>query len=521
MSENMERGADGLIEELSAVRAAVIGDAMLDSYHFGRARRLCQEASVPIVALERSLHAPGGAANVAANLKALGAHVEFLAVRGDDAEGERLCESLAQREIATDHLGVQFDRRTLSKSRVLMEAQMVVRFDQGNTEAISPEMEMFLINRLTELFPQIDALVVSDYGYGVLTDRMIEAIARLQRQDPKVIVVDSKRLPAYRDVGVTAVKPNFMETLHLLGIPTGCLEGDRVEALQGMGDRVLEITGAKIAAVTLDTDGALIFEQGRDPYRTYARPVAHSRAAGAGDTFLSALTLGLAAGGSTPETAELAAAATEVVTKKDGTASCSREELREHFAVPDKYFQDRGQLAALMAFYRDQGQRVVFTNGCFDILHRGHVTYLSQAKALGDVLVLGVNTDEGIRRLKGPARPINSLEDRVQVLGALSCVDHIVAFDEETPCELVGLLQPDLFVKGGDYRRDQLPEARIVEGYGGEIRILPFLADRSTTGLIERIQQTEQACARPSSTAVASNFHSMTHAEAKPSAKPR
>lgn len=485
-----------LIDRFAALRVAALGEAMLDTYLVGRTRRLCQEAPVPVVALEQSTDAPGGAGNVAGNLAALGAQVEFLSVTGADRDGERLRASLEERGVGTAQLLAQAGRQTLQKSRVLAGSQMLVRFDEGDTSPIGAEMEDALIERLEDLYDQLDAVVISDYGYGILTPRVIRALGRLQAEHPTMVILDSKRLPAYRDVGVTAVKPNFTETLNLLGLSELCLEGNRAEALEQYGDKVLERTGAQIAAVTLDTEGALIFERGRSPYRTYARPAPHSRAAGAGDTFVASLALALAAGAGTPDAAELAAAATEIVTAKEGTASCFAGELRERFTLADKYFTDADKLAARVAFYREQGRRVVFTNGCFDILHRGHVTYLSRAKAQGDVLILGVNTDDGIRRLKGPQRPITTLEDRVQVLSALSCVDHIVAFDEDTPCELVGTIRPHLFVKGGDYTKDRLPEASVVEAYGGEVRILPFLADRSTTGIIERIRQTEEAFSR-------------------------
>jgi D-beta-D-heptose 7-phosphate kinase / D-beta-D-heptose 1-phosphate adenosyltransferase len=209
--------------------------------------------------------------------------------------------------------------------------------------------------------------------------------------------------------------------------------------------------------------------------------------AGAGDTFAVALALGLAAGADGPAAAELAAAAAAVVVGKEGTAVCSADELRRAVGGEQKYIPDRARLAELARAYRAQGRRVVFTNGCFDLLHRGHTTYLGRAKALGDVLIVGLNADASIRRLKGAGRPINTLEDRAQVLAALSCVDHVAPFDEDTPEALIRCVRPHVFVKGGDYAREQLPEAPLVEALGGEVRILPFLEDRSTTGIIDRI----------------------------------
>jgi len=287
---------------------------------------------------------------------------------------------------------------------------------------------------------------------------------------------------------VTAVKPNFRQALALLGAEPG--NAARVQLVADEGERLLERTGAPIVAVTLDREGAVVLERGRPAYRTYARRSAESRAMGAGDTWATAFALALAAGAHTPAAAELASAAADVVVVKDGTALCTAEDLRARLAGDDrKVAFDRRRLRETLAAHQEDGRSVVLTNGCFDILHRGHITYLSRAKALGDVLVVGVNSDSGVARLKGPGRPVNPLEDRAHVLAALSCVDHVIAFDEDTPIELVRALRPDVFVKGGDYTREMLPEASVVEALGGTVHLLPYVEDRSTTGIIERIRE--------------------------------
>ena len=477
-----------VIDQFAQLNVLVIGDAMLDSYLHGTTAKLCREAPVPVVTIAQRVDAPGGAANTVANLHGLGANVKFLSVIGDDAEGDLLRRALDERGIDTHHLLVRRNRRTLAKQRVIATSQMVVRFDQGSLEPVDRLTEELLLHHLAELFPRSDAVVVSDYGYGVLTRRVVKALADWQARTPRVLVVDAKDLAAYRHVGVTAVKPNYNETTRLLGLPDDIPVRSRVERMLPHGDRVLELTGAQIAAVTLDTEGALVFERGAPPYRTYAQPTSHARAAGAGDTFVSTLTLALAAGAHTPGAADLASAAAGVVVSKDGTSTCSADELRETVAGAGKYVADMTRLQTRLAMYREQGRRIVFTNGCFDILHRGHITYLSRAKSLGDVLIVGVNSDSSVRRLKGSLRPINSLEDRVQVLAALSCVDHLMAFDDDTPMRLIEAIRPDVFVKGGDYTRETLPEAPLVERLGGEVQILPYLQDRSTTGIIERIR---------------------------------
>jgi len=483
---------NNVIDAFTGMKIIAIGDAMLDSYLEGSSNRLCKEAPVPVVALSNRKDIPGGAANTAVNLRSLGSQVMFLSVIGDDWESTLLRQALEERGVSTEYILTQPSRRTLAKHRVVASGQMLVRFDQGHTNPIDLETEQRLIDRLTHLYPQCDAVVISDYGYGILTPRVIDAIAQLQLQTPRLLVADSKNLAAYRHVGVTAVKPNYDEAIRLLGIQrlmqdTAFLN-TRCDRITLYGEEILDITGAQIAAVTLDTEGAVIFERGSLPYRTYAKPAAHSRATGAGDTFVSTLTLALAAGATTSSAAELASAAA-VIVAKEGTTACSIEELQAHISGGDKYMPDWSALSARLELYRQQGRRIVFTNGCFDILHCGHTAYLNRAKALGDILVIGVNTDDSIRRLKGSSRPINTLGDRVQVLAAVSCVDRITAFDEDTPCNLIRAIRPDVFVKGGDYTREMLPEAPIVEELGGVVQILPYLENRSTTIIIERIRQ--------------------------------
>ena len=490
MNATMARVLDGF----SQVKVAVLGEAILDTYLEGSSDRLCQEAPVPVVAVSERTDAPGGAANTAVNIRSLGARCALLSVVGDDAEARLLRRALEAQDVATEALVVDRFRRTLAKRRVVSNSHLLVRFDEGTTCPLERDAEAELVARLSETFERCDALVISDYGYGVLTDRIVDSIARLQRGAPRLIVVDAKGLTRYRAAGVTAVKPNYDQALAVLGAPRPAGKAD-VVALDG--DRLLEVTGAQIVAVTLDAEGAVVFERTAPPYRVYARPARNTTASGAGDTFTAALTLALAAGADTPAACEVASTAAAVVVAKDRTATCSSLEIREHLTAEAKFLSDRARLAERVDFYRSQGRRVAFTNGCFDILHRGHITYLNRAKSLADVLIVGVNTDEGVALLKGPGRPINSLEDRIEVLAALSSVDHIVAFPEDTPVELIRTIRPDVFVKGGDYTIEMLPEAPVVEDLGGVVRLLPYVDDRSTTAIVERIRARQASSPAP------------------------
>jgi D-beta-D-heptose 7-phosphate kinase/D-beta-D-heptose 1-phosphate adenosyltransferase len=437
------------------------------------------------------IFAPGGAANAAVSLRSLGAQVSLLSLRGDDAEGEVIAELLRERDIDTEHLLCVPGRKTLCKQRICADSQLVVRLDQGDTGAPPEPIQTALRARLSALMRRCDAVLLSDYGYGALSPELIQALAQAQRRSPAMLVGDSKDLNRFGELAFKAVKPNYGQALALLG-ETGHSGPARVDHMLRLGPRIFERLNTEMVALTLDQDGALVFERGRPPLRTHACPNPHSQAAGAGDTYISALTLALVAGADTQQAAEIAAAAAAVVVGKDGTSACELAELARrlngHYSPCDHCLDC---LLPQLRARRQGGQRIVLTNGCFDILHRGHVAYLNQARDLGDALVVGLNSDESIRRLKGRERPINGVEDRAQVLAALRCVDHVVVFDEDTPHRLVEAIRPDIFVKGGDYTRERLPEAALVEQYGGRVEILPLVRERSTTTLISRIRSGE------------------------------
>lgn len=319
----------GLISTFADRHVVVMGEAMLDSYLMGSANRLCQEAPVPVVTLSDRHDVPGGAANVAVNLHALGARVSFLSVIGEDADGDRLQQALERSEIETAGLLVQPSRRTLVKKRVMAASQMLLRMDEGDTGAIAPEVEQHLTEWLRALFPYCDAIVISDYSYGLLTPRVIDTLATLQATSPKLLVVDSKRLASYRSLGVTVVKPNYKEATRLLADAAPFTESEtRFDYIARHRNELLDLTGADTVIVTLDADGAIILQREQPPQRIAAKPTACKQTTGAGDTFISALTLVLASKASMAIAAELAITAAAVVIAKEGTATCSAEELQ-------------------------------------------------------------------------------------------------------------------------------------------------------------------------------------------------
>ncbi|WP_432812905.1 bifunctional heptose 7-phosphate kinase/heptose 1-phosphate adenyltransferase [Pantanalinema sp. GBBB05] len=307
----------------------VIGDVILDSYFVGNSDRLCQEAPVPVVAIQQRQDFPGGAANVAANIASLGAQVFLLSVIGCDDEGERLQQVLAESKITAEHLIVSNEHRTLVKQRVVANNHLIVRFDYGSTKSLSSTLEQQLIGRLIQLFPRCDAVIISDYHYGTLTPRVIQFLAKLQAQLPRPIAIDTKQLSAYQAVNATAIKPNYFEAIQLLKLAKQ--RHNRAEQITPYGDRLLQLTGARIAAVTLDAEGAIVFEQGESPVRTTAQPVPQQQTSGAGDTFIATLTLALASHIPTHMAAVLATAATAVVVQQPGTTRCTASALCQSF----------------------------------------------------------------------------------------------------------------------------------------------------------------------------------------------
>lgn len=485
----MSRALLDAIDAMAGRRVLVVGEAMLDTYLIGTSTRLSREAPVPVVAVEERVDAAGGAANSAANLRALGARVEFLSVIGMDDEADRLRATLRAARVPDHDVLSAPGRRTLAKQRVLAGDQMLVRFDSGTTGPLPADIEDEFIARLRGAIPGVDAVLVSDYGYGIFGGRVSAALRQALDADPTIVVVDARDPAVHRRLAPTAVKPNYAEAVRLLGEQELTDPETRARQIVAGGQVLHDRTGARVVAVTLDESGAVILEQGREPYRTYARPRPNERACGAGDTYASTMALALSAKTPVPIAAELAAASASVVVGRSGTAVCSVADLAAAVGRTSKRLGSADMLRDRIAFLRTQGQRIVFTNGCFDLLHRGHVTYLNRAKALGDVLIVGVNGDESVRRLKGSGRPLNGLDDRLGVLEALSCIDHVIAFDEATPERLIDIVRPDVYVKGGDYTLERLPEVPQVERYGGHVRILPYVDDHSTTGLIARMHE--------------------------------
>lgn len=484
--------ATEIVRRFRGLRAVVIGDAMLDSYVEGTAARLCSEGPVPVVSTLSERHVPGGAANTAANLHALGAEVAFVGLIGRDYPGSLLMAALREAGVANRWLVEEDAVSTLHKRRIIADGQYVVRVDDGDTRSMSPNARNLLLDALGSACTTADVIVVSDYAYGVCSDALIDALCHIRTTRPVPLVVDSKQLHRFSRAGATVVTPNHLEARSIVeGGPVGRVERATVEQVAETGKRLLETVNSTWVAVTMASDGVVLVGRDGDVAHVPAHPVAAPADIGAGDSFASALALGLAAGGSCLDATRIGIDAAGIAVSKVGTSVVTHQELLQRVSVRDLVSDSPSggatALASSLVPARLAGRRVVFTNGVFDILHAGHVAFLREAKALGDILVVGVNSDDSARRLKGKRRPINTERDRLALVGALDAVDHAILFHEPDPSGLIRALMPDIHAKGGDYADVTLPEEQAVRETGGDVVILPLAGPQSTTAMIDRI----------------------------------
>lgn len=479
----MTQDVGEIADRVQAARpcVTVLGAAILDRWVHGGVHRVSREAPVPVVELTDAHESPGGAANTAVNLASLGARVRLLTMIGDDEEGRRL-RTMVQ-DAGIDVAGtIVGDAATVCKTRVVGNEQILVRMDTSATPVPSEAVQRRWLQELAALGGD-DTLIVCDYIPDMLPAAFI---ARLARSRPACrIIVDAHDLARWRELRPDIVTPNAEELARLIGEPASGAE--RASVVAAHAEQILSAAGAASAVVTLDRDGAVsIGRSGGGIHATVAHPAPEAHAAGAGDTFAAALAVAHAVGADGADAADFAQRAADIVVGRPDTSTCGLGELIPADTRP-RGIVDATTLQRLLADDRDAGRTIVFTNGCFDILHPGHAAYLEQARALGDVLVVAVNDDDSVRRLKGPERPINPVHDRARMLVALACVDYVIAFAEDSPARLLSLLRPHVYVKGGDYTPEMLDETPVVRAYGGDVRTVGYFPDHSTTALVERL----------------------------------
>lgn len=477
-----------VVRGFQGLRALVVGDAMLDSYLEGVATRLCKEGPVPVVRKVAEERAPGGAANAAANLAALGAEVRFVALVGRDDAGARLRTALRDRGVDDAWLIEDEAVATLHKLRVLANGQYVVRFDEGETRGVSATGRAALLARASDAFADCDLVLIPDYDYGAVTDALIGRLRDLRAEHPCPLAVDAKRIARYAEARATLVTPNLREAR--LAVDPQAPADDPIAGAEArrVARRLRGRLDADYLAVTMAADGVLLLDRAGGERHLPVPPVPRAGDVGAGDSFTAAAVLALASGAPAEQAVRIGIDAAAIAITRQRTSVVPYQELLRRASLDDRAAPlSLKELAVRLDIERFGGKTIVFTNGVYDILHAGHVQLLQRAKTLGDILVVGVNSDASTRRLKGPTRPINREADRRALVAALGPVDHALIFDEDTPAETIRALRPDVHVKGGDYVADELPEIDAVREVGARVEILSLVAGRSTTNVISQI----------------------------------
>ncbi|UTV27392.1 bifunctional D-glycero-beta-D-manno-heptose-7-phosphate kinase/D-glycero-beta-D-manno-heptose 1-phosphate adenylyltransferase HldE [Photobacterium atrarenae] len=458
----------------------VVGDVMLDRYWYGPTGRISPEAPVPVVKVDQIEERPGGAANVAMNIAALGGHARLVGLTGIDEAAKALTEKLSSLDVRCDFVSLP-DYPTITKLRVMSRGQQLIRldFEEGfhdvNADLILP--------RLQQSLPNVKAVILSDYAKGALEH--VQAMIRLAREAGVAVMVDPKGTEFERYRGATLLTPNLSEFEAVVGKVKS--DDDLVE--KGLG--LIEQFDFDALLVTRSEHGMTLLQKGQEPLHMPTQAKEVYDVTGAGDTVISVLAASVAAGKSLSDACKLANAAAGVVVGKLGTSTLSTIELTDaiHGSQDSGYgVISEAQLKQAVKAARARGEKVVMTNGCFDILHAGHVAYLNEAAKLGDRLIVAVNSDSSVQKLKGPGRPVNPEDRRMAVLAGLGAVDWVVPFSEETPQRLISEILPSLLVKGGDYKPEEIAGGQEVIAAGGEVKVLNFEDGCSTTEIIEAIR---------------------------------
>ena len=463
-------------------RILVIGDLMIDHYLWGKCERISPEAPVQVVAVEKETSVLGGAGNVVHNLSALGASIDVLSVIGNDSNANELKSLIHEIDIRDDFLIVQDHRSTSKKSRIIASQQQVVRYDQESTEDISLEVQDKIITIFQKQISDYDIILLSDYGKGVLTSALTKKIIEIANKNDKRVLVDPKGDDYTKYSNAYLLTPNKKEA-----ILASKVDIKDEESLQIAISTLKESCHLDVSLITLSEDGIAIFDDKLRVHPTVAREVYD--VTGAGDTVLASLGFALSCGYDIDKAVHFANLAAGVVVGKIGSATATLNEIIEYESSLNKstsasHIKSLEEITVLSKELKKRGKKIVFTNGCFDILHVGHVKYLEEAKSYGDILILGLNSDESVRRLKGPTRPVNSEDDRAYILASLEAVDYVVKFYDDTPYELIKAVQPHILVKGGDYEGKDVVGQDIAD----ELRLVNFVEGKSTTKTIEKIK---------------------------------
>ena len=464
-------------------RLLVVGDLMIDHYLWGSCERISPEAPVQVVNVKSESSVLGGAGNVINNLRALGSQVDVISVVGGCEISNELKTLLKNISVSTQHLITQKDRITSKKSRIIASQQQVVRYDRESSDEISTESQKQILESFTSIIANYDGVLLSDYGKGVLTSSLTHSLITVANKAGKKVMVDPKGLDYSKYKGAYLLTPNKKEASEATQVSIN----DEASLTQAITQLKVECD-LTVSLITLSEQGVAIYDDELRTHPTVAREVYD--VTGAGDTVLASLGFALACDYQIDDAVKFSNLAAGVVVGKIGSATATINEIIEYESslnksTSDEHIKTLDEITLLSKELKARDKKIIFTNGCFDILHAGHVRYLETAKSYGDVLILGLNSDRSVTALKGEGRPINTQLDRAYILAALEAVDYVVVFDDDTPYDLIKTIKPHTLVKGGDYKGKEV----IGQDIADELKLVQFVDGKSTTRTIEKIQK--------------------------------
>jgi len=476
------------ISKFEQTHLLVIGDLMIDEYLWGEVERISPEAPVQVVAVQSQDYTLGGSGNVANNLRSLGARVTVMGVVGQGSDGQLLQDQL--NAIGADTKGVvqESGRHTTKKTRIIAEHQQVLRIDRETKKDITKQTFNRIIEHAEKIIPNVDLILISDYGKGMVNRTMIKKLVQIAKKHNKTTIADPKGLDFTKYAGVSLLTPNKKEAT----LASGREISDDM-SLAEAGQILMNKAGIEKLLITCGKDGMVLFEKDGKPFKidTKAREVYD--VSGAGDTVVAALGLGMAAGLSFKQAVSLANTAAGIVVGKVGTAAVTPKELLEAInratADPVPKHKNLKELSELCRKLQKDGKRIVLTNGCFDLLHVGHIKLFAASRNLGDVMIVAIDDDESVKSLKGSDRPVINATERVRILSALDSVDYVVVFSNKELDEVFDSIRPDILTKGSNYESDEVLGRDIVEGYGGRVELIPITEEISSTQIINTIKK--------------------------------
>ncbi len=473
-----------IINNFPKKKVLVIGDIMADKYLWGEVERVSPEAPVQVVKINKETHYPGGAANLASNIVDMGGQAFLVGSIGNDSAAIELSLILKHKKIDASGVVVDEKKPTITKVRVIGQNQQLIRLDYEKVELINNSVEEKLINNIKQYIEQVDIIGISDYAKGTLTPALVSIIINLAKKHKKQILVDTKSTKYELYKGVDLITPNFREASKMTGI-----KGQDEKDIAAMGKKLSTELGSNVL-ITRASEGMSLFTTDGKAIHVPTEAKEVFDVSGAGDTVVAALALALACGASFENAVLLSNQAAAIQVSKLATATVSKKELLRRFELESAKIMTLDKTVEIAKENKANNKKIVFTNGCFDLLHPGHIKYLRKASDLGDILIVALNTDDSVRRIKGAGRPVINQEQRAEMISVLDFVDIVTFFNEDTPEDIISKVKPDIFVKGGDYKISELPEAKVVKSYGAEVIIIPFIKGFSSSKIINKIKDT-------------------------------